>query len=50
MANKSLLEVELSKDLKPTVINQKLNDLVKEVKKITTRKSVVISVKLNEIN
>jgi hypothetical protein len=42
--SKELIKIELSKDLKQTVINQKLNDLVKDVKKITTRKDVVISV------
>jgi hypothetical protein len=42
--SKELLNIELSKDLKPTVMNQKLNELVKEVKKITTRKNVVIRV------
>jgi hypothetical protein len=43
--SKELIKIELSKDLKQTVINQKLNDLVKDIKKITTRKDVVISVK-----
>jgi hypothetical protein len=42
--NKELIKIELSKDLKQTVINQKLNDLVKEIKKVTTRKDVVIYV------
>ena len=42
--SKELLKIELSKDLKQTVINQKLNDLTKEVKKITTRKDVMIVV------
>ena len=42
--SKELMKIELSKDLKQTVINQKLNDLIKEVKKITTRKDVVILV------
>lgn len=42
--SKELLKVELSKDLKQVAINQKLNELVKEVKKITTRKSVVITI------
>ena len=41
---KLLIKVDLSKDLKPTVINAKLNELVQELKKITTRKNVVISV------
>ena len=43
-AQKELYKVELSKELKPIVISQKLNDLIKEVKKITTKKSVVIYV------
>ena len=42
--SRELMKIQLSKDLKQTVINQKLNDLVKEVKKITTRKDVVILV------
>ena len=42
--SRELMRIELSKDLKQTAINQKLNDLVKEVKKITTRKDVVILV------
>jgi hypothetical protein len=42
--SKELMKLELSKDFKPAVINQKLNDLMKEVKKITTRKDVVIVV------
>jgi hypothetical protein len=42
--NKELIKIELSKDLKQTAINQKLNDLVKEIKKVTTRKDVVIYV------
>jgi hypothetical protein len=42
--SKELLKIELSKDLKQTVINQKLNDLTKKIKKITTRKDAVIVV------
>jgi hypothetical protein len=42
--SKELMKIELSKNLKQTAINQKLNDLVKDVKKITTRKDVVILV------
>ncbi len=38
------MKIELSKNLKQTAINQKLNDLVKDIKKITTRKDVVILV------
>ena len=42
--SRELMKIQLSRDLKQTVINQKLNDLVKEIKKITTRKDVVILV------
>ena len=42
--SKELLKIDLSKELKQNAINQKLNDLIKEVKKITTRKDVVIVV------
>jgi len=42
--SKEKLRMELSKDLKQTVINQKLNELVKEIKKITYKKNVVIYV------
>jgi len=42
--SKEKLKMELSKDLKQTVINQKLNELVKEIKKITYKKNVVIYV------
>jgi hypothetical protein len=42
--SKELMKIELSKNLKQTAINQKLNDLVKDIKKITTRKDVVILV------
>lgn len=44
---KEMYRLEISKDLKSTAINQRLNELVKEVKKITATKSVVILV--NEV-
>jgi len=42
--SKELMKIDLSKELKQNAINQKLNDFIKEVKKITTRKDVVIVV------
>lgn len=42
--SRELMQIELSKELKQAVINQKLNDLIRDIKKITTRKDVVILV------
>ena len=44
MNNKVLLSTYVSKDMKQVVINQKLNDLVREVKKLVAKKDVVIMV------
>ena len=41
---KEILNLELLADYKPGVINTKLNELVRDIKKITTRKDVVIKV------
>ena len=44
LRKKSLLTIEIDPDTKPQVTNAELTKFVQEIKKITTRKSVMILV------